>query len=418
LQEIFEEYRQIDNVARERSRGLGLGLSIVQRLGELLGHQVRVRSWPGRGSVFSVDVPITQASKRLSPGHGPVPLSAASSGVAGNILLIEDDPDIRHLLQTYLSGEGYHVLVAPDGAMALNPSAAAIRPDLIITDYNLPGRMNGVALIGLLRAQCKTELPAIIVTGDIGGATLRDIAEHGCMQLNKPMKLSELTSAIQTLLAHPAGVAHGTVYIVDDDAAVRALLGEVFEAEGYRVRRFGDCESFLKKAESDVNACLLLDEHLPGMNGFELLETLSAAGRHLPAIMITGQGDVKMAVRAMQAGVVDFIEKPVCVEELRGCVARALKLGHGPAPLDERTTAAMAKIALLTSRQHQIMDRVLAGEPSKNIACDLGISQRTVENHRASIMTKTGVRSIPALARLAMTAASAKTDRTEERCSV
>jgi two-component system CheB/CheR fusion protein len=115
-----------------------------------------------------------------------------------------------------------------------------------------------------------------------------------------------------------------------------------------------------------------------------------------------------MAVRAMQAGVVDFIEKPAGADELRSCVARALKLSHGtPAP-DERATAALAKIALLTSRQHEIMDRVLAGEPSKNIAYELGISQRTVENHRASIMTKTGARSIPALARLAMTAESVK----------
>jgi two-component system CheB/CheR fusion protein len=409
LQEIFEEYRQIDNVARERSRGLGLGLSIVQRLGELLRHQVRVRSWPGRGSVFSVDVPITQLSNQPGPALATAPPIIPSSSFTGTILVIEDDPDIRQLLQTFLTGEGHHVLAAADSATALSlATAAVVRPDLILTDYNLPGEMDGVALIGVLRAQCKSELPAIIITGDIGGAALRDIATHGCMQLNKPMKLSALTSAIQTLLAQPAPSAPGTVFVVDDDAALRTLLGEVFEAEGYRVRCFGDCESFLKAAESDANACLLLDAHLPGMSGFALLETLSAAGRRLPAIMITGQGDVKMAVRAMQAGVVDFIEKPAGADELRSCVARALKLSHGtPAP-DERATAALAKIALLTSRQHEIMDRVLAGEPSKNIAYELGISQRTVENHRASIMTKTGARSIPALARLAMTAESVK----------
>jgi two-component system CheB/CheR fusion protein len=124
--------------------------------------------------------------------------------------------------------------------------------------------------------------------------------------------------------------------------------------------------------------------------------------------MITGQGDVKMAVRAMRAGAVDFIEKPASVEDLRSCVARALKRDTGAALPDERLAAALAKVALLTRRQHEIMDRVLAGEPSKNIAYDLGISQRTVENHRASIMTKMGVRSIPALARLAMTAESIK----------
>jgi two-component system CheB/CheR fusion protein len=407
LREIFEEYRQIDNVARERSWGLGLGLSIVQRLGTLLGHQVRVRSWPGRGSVFSVDIPIAQTADGPSPAPVTALPSAVSSRVSGSILVIEDDPDIRQLLQTFLVGEGHHVLAAANGTEALTLASASIRPDLIITDYNLPGQMNGAALIIVLRKQFKSELPAIIVTGDISGTTLRDIARHGCAQLNKPMKLSELTTAIQLLLAAPVAAAHGTVYVVDDDAVVRTLLGEMFEAEGYRVRRFGDCESFLEMGENDANACLLLDENLPGMSGFELLERLSLAGRHLPSIMITGQGDVKMAVRAMRAGVIDFIEKPVRAEELRGCVARALKLGHDPEPLDDRITAAIAKIALLTSRQHEIMDRVLAGDPSKNIAYDLGISQRTVENHRASIMAKTGARSIPALARLAMMAESA-----------
>ena len=414
LQEIFEEYRQIDNVARERSRGLGLGLSIVQRLGELLGHQVRVRSWPGRGSVFSIDVPITQARSQPSLALAIAPPSATSSRSAGNILVIEDDPDIRQLLETFLAGEGYHVLTAADGAKALSLASTEIRPDLILTDYNLPGQMDGVALVGLLRAQCKTALPAIIITGDISGATLRNIADHNCMQLNKPMKLSALTAAIRSVfvpqVALVPGVVTGTVFIVDDDVEVRSLLEVVFRTEGYRVRSFGDCESFLQTRGSDTNACLLLDEHLPGMNGFQLLEALAAAGRNLPAIMVTGQGDVKMAVRAMQAGVIDFIEKPAGAEELRRCVARALKLGVGTGQPDEHVTAAIAKIALLTNRQLEVMERVLAGEPSKNIAFDLGISQRTVENHRASIMTKTGARSIPALARMAMTAESVKTD--------
>jgi two-component system CheB/CheR fusion protein len=408
LQEIFEEYRQVDNVARERSRGLGLGLSIVQRLGELLEHQVRVRSWPGQGSVFSIDVPI--APTRNRPGLVPVaaPACVPPRNSAGTILLIEDDPDIRQLLQSFLAGEGHDVLTAADSAAALSLVATTAPPDLILTDYNLPGAMNGVALVNVLRTRCARALPAIIITGDIGSVTVRDIADHGCMQLNKPMKLSELTSAIQSLLVRQAVPVTGTVFIIDDDAAVRALLESVFRAEGYRVRSFGDCESFLREAESDTNACLLLDEHLPGMNGFELLEALAEAGRNLPAIMVTGQGDVKMAVRAMQAGVVDFIEKPAGAEELLCCVVRALKLGEGAIQPDEQITTAIGKIALLTSRQHEVMMRVLAGQPSKNIAYDLGISQRTVENHRASIMSKTGARSIPALARLAMTAESAE----------
>jgi two-component system CheB/CheR fusion protein len=387
----------------------------VKRLSELLGHQLRVRSWPGRGSVFSIDVPVIPAGRQLSPNLVAALPYTPQPSFAGNILLVEDDPDIRQLLQTYLSGEGHHVLSASDGATALSLIATTVQLNLVITDYNLPGQMSGVALISALRAQCKRELPAIIITGDISGAARRDIADHGCVQLNKPMKLSELTATIQNLRARPAAAAAAaaaphTIFVVDDDAAVRSLLGAVFEADGYRVKSFGDCESFLKAAESDENACLLLDEHLPGMSGFALLETLAARGRNLPAIMITGQGDVKMAVRALRAGVIDFIEKPADTEELRSCVARALKSRHVTGQSDERVTTAMAKIALLTGRQREIMDRVLAGEPSKNIACDLGISQRTVESHRASIMTKTGARSIPALVRLAMTAEGTKAD--------
>jgi two-component system CheB/CheR fusion protein len=402
LQEVFEEYRQIGNAARQRSRGLGLGLSIVKRLGELLKHRVNVRSWPGHGSVFSIEVPVT-ASPVLRPVLAVPVISTPIAAVTGTILLIDDDPSILKLLQSFLAGEGYGVLIAPDGATALG-LAATTPPDIIVTDYNLPGGMSGVELVTALRAQSGRELPGIVITGDISSATLREIADHGCVQLNKPMKLAELTSVIQALFTRPPGVAQGTVFIVDDDPEVRMLMHNVFEAEGYVVRCFADCESFLRAAVDDAHACLLLDEHLPGMNGFGLLEALAAAGRHLPTIMITGEGDVKMAVRAMQAGVADFIEKPASADELKSCVARALQRGHDPAPSGADISTAMAKIAGLTSRQHEVMTRVLAGEPSKNIAVDLGISQRTVENHRAAIMAKTGARSIPALARLAMTA--------------
>ncbi len=416
LQEIFEEYRQIGNQARERSAGLGLGLAIVQRLGELLSHKVQVRSWLGRGSVFSITVPLAAPATGLAPG--PVASTASSpAAVTGTLLLIEDDPDIRQLLHAFLTDEGHQVLVAPDGAAALGlAAAAAVAPDLIITDYKLPHQLNGVALITELRAHFHRDLPVIIITGDISTATLSHIAAHRCHQLNKPMKLAELTETIQALLARaeapPARQPHppaSTIFIVDDDAEVRALLGTIFEADGYRVQSFADAESFLGGQQSYGNACLLIDDNLPGMSGCDLLEQLTAAGAKLPAIMVTGQGDVKMAVRALQAGALDFIEKPASAEELRKAVSDAFDHANGRRAPDEAIQAAIAHIASLTERQREIMDLVLAGQPSKNIAMDLGISQRTVENHRASIMAKTGARSIPALARMAMAAESLKT---------
>ena len=140
------------------------------------------------------------------------------------------------------------------------------------------------------------------------------------------------------------------------------------------------------------------------MDGFELLQRLSDAGHWLPAIMITGNSDVPMAIQAMKAGVSDFIEKPISRDELLASVERAVEKSHDSSKLSARREEAANHVAGLTPRQRQIMELVLAGHPSKNIAADLRISQRTVENHRASIMKKTGSKSVPALARLALTA--------------
>jgi two-component system CheB/CheR fusion protein len=141
------------------------------------------------------------------------------------------------------------------------------------------------------------------------------------------------------------------------------------------------------------------------MSGLELLRKLHDNGHRLPSIMITGNSDVPMAVEAMKAGALDFIEKPIGREELLVSIDRALELSQDSNKLQEWRESAATHLAGLTPRQREVMDRVLAGEPSKNIATDLGISQRTVENHRASIMKRTGSKSLPALARLALVAA-------------
>ena len=130
-----------------------------------------------------------------------------------------------------------------------------------------------------------------------------------------------------------------------------------------------------------------------------------SGGHRVPSIMITGNSDVSMAVEAMKAGALDFIEKPVGRDELIASIDRALALSQDSGKLQEWRESAATHLAGLTPRQREVMERVLAGHPSKNIAADLGISQRTVENHRASIMKRTGSKSLPALARLALVAA-------------
>ena len=194
--------------------------------------------------------------------------------------------------------------------------------------------------------------------------------------------------------------------MVDDDSEVRSAIRAVLESEGHVVEDHATCEEFLAAWTPGREGCLLVDARLPGMSGLELVERLKHSGSRLPAIMITGNGDVPTAVAAMKAGVLDFIEKPAGREQILASVGRALEQSRDSGKLVAWREDAALHVAGLTTRQREIMELVLAGHPSKNIAADLGISQRTVENHRATIMRKTGTKSLPALARLAIAAAS------------
>jgi two-component system CheB/CheR fusion protein len=423
LKAIFEEYHQLDNAARERSRGLGLGLPIVQRLGDLLGHKIRVRSILGKGSVFAIEIarpPEEEAAESvivpIAPQLAGPPLSRT-----GTILLIEDDPDIAELLELFLKGEGHRVTTKRDGIDALAHIAhAALQPDLVLSDYNLPGGLNGLQLALRVRQLLHRDVPVIILSGDISNETLHEVKQENCLLLCKPVKLSALAEAIQKLLPEhlsiprqqggnpPVPEGDGTkpvVFIVDDDENVRNALRSVLQEDGRIAEAYNDGEAFLQAYRPGKVGCLLVDANLPGMSGLDLLRHLRLAGDALPSVMITGNSDVPMAVQAMKAGADDFVEKPFGYQELLNVIDKAVEHSLDGAKRAAWRQTAAHHIAELTPRQRQIMDRVLAGQPSKNIAADLGISQRTVENHRASIMKRTGSQSLPALARLAVTAA-------------
>ncbi|HET6609402.1 MAG TPA: chemotaxis protein CheB [Rhodopila sp.] len=423
LQTIFEEYHQLDNAARERSRGLGLGLSIVQRLGTLLGHRVRVRSQPDQGSVFAIEVALPPSSAAAQPRALLATGDRAGEGVrrVGTILVVEDDPEVRELLDTFLNDEGHQATTAPDGVTALTLVARGdVRPDIILADYNLPNGMNGIEVAAKLQESLGHPVPAIVLTGDTSTSTLRQIELGSSIRLNKPVRLTDLTQVIQRLLAvsqssvtkrtsRSAGLGDGpgspTIFIVDDDSHIREGLREMLEENGLAVEAFSTCEAFLAACHPGREACLILDAYLPGMDGIELIRQMNVAGSKLPVIMITGNSDVPMAVQAMKAGAVDFIEKPIHREELLASIERAMERSRDSSKLSAWRDDAASQLSGLTTRQRQIMELVLAGHPSKNIAANLGISQRTVENHRASIMKKSGSKSLPALARLAIAAA-------------
>jgi two-component system CheB/CheR fusion protein len=417
LRAIFQEFHQIDNPRRELDRGLGLGLAIVQRLGDLLGHLVEVRSREGSGSVFSIEVALAPDRPAVPPG---IERERENLIVQrGLILIVEDDPALREALEILLKTDGHYTMAAADGEEAIAMVArGGPQPDMVIVDYNLPMGLTGVQVVTRLRNKLGHDLPALILTGDISTETLGEVVRQGYVHRSKPIRAENLTLIVQQLLtkaelashagaAQPAGAADArppTIFVVDDDRSVREAVRALLQAEGMRVEIYASGEEFFDTPHPNADGCLLVDAGMPGMSGLELLERLKAEDHRVPAIMITGDGDVRMAVRAMRAGAVDFIEKPIGRDELLASVERAMQQRRGSATPSTERGAAATRIADLTRRERQVLDLVLAGQPSKNIAFTLSINQRTVEKHRASIMKKTGAKSMPALVRLTLAA--------------
>ncbi len=194
------------------------------------------------------------------------------------------------------------------------------------------------------------------------------------------------------------------VFVVDDEYFSREGIADMLADGGWPTQSFCDCEAFLDAYAPSGEACLVLDIHFPGMGGLELQRRLAVFDPALPVVVVSGSSAISEAVQSMAQGATDFIEKPVAYDRLFTSVRRALKISRDANASQAQRRTAFSHFARLTPREREIMDMVLAGHPSKNIASDLGISQRTVENHRASIMQKTGAKSLPALARMAMSA--------------
>ena len=199
------------------------------------------------------------------------------------------------------------------------------------------------------------------------------------------------------------------VFVVDDDYFARTAVRIMLEDADLQVQEFETCEAFLAAYQPRAECCLVLDLHLPGMGGIDLLRQMSRDAAP-PTVVISGDSAISEAVTSMKIGATDFIEKPVreatLLESVRAALRRS-KLLDSASHLKE---VAVEHLSELTARQRQVLGLVLAGHASKTIAYHLGISQRTVENHRAVIMHKTGATSLPALARLAIAASPYRQD--------
>jgi len=194
-----------------------------------------------------------------------------------------------------------------------------------------------------------------------------------------------------------------TIYVVDDDEAMRDSMTWLLEGEDYHVACFDSAESFLKARRDDMRGCLILDVRMPEMSGLELHEKLEALGSQLPVIFVTGHGDVPMAVSALQRGACDFIEKPFHNEDLLSRIVRALELDSQLSARRQRNGAISHRLDQLTQREREVMKLVVAGKLNKQIADELNISMKTVEAHRARVMEKMGVRTLAELVKAVMT---------------
>jgi FixJ family two-component response regulator len=193
-----------------------------------------------------------------------------------------------------------------------------------------------------------------------------------------------------------------TIFVVDDDQSVRDSLRWLLESLRHKVETYTSAAEFLTHYDPDRPGCLVLDVRMPEVSGLQLQEILVARHIHLPVIMITGHGDVSMAVRAMKYGALDFIEKPFNDQMFLECIHRGLRINARQRSQDAERQTVQARLALLTARERDVLERVVAGKPNKVIASELGISARTVEVHRAHIMEKMCADSLAALTAMCM----------------
>ena len=199
-----------------------------------------------------------------------------------------------------------------------------------------------------------------------------------------------------------------TVFVVDDDPAVRAYLQWLIESVGLAVQTFATAQEFLDNYDPPVPGCLVLDVRMPGLSGFDLQAALAARQITIPIIMMTAYAEVPMAVRAMRGGAVDFIQKPFDGQLLLDRIQQAIDADRAARQAGAERAHVTEMLERLPPRQRAVLDGLVAGKPSKAIAADLGLSPKTVDVHRARLMERLGAQSLPDLFRLILLARGEK----------
>jgi FixJ family two-component response regulator len=192
-----------------------------------------------------------------------------------------------------------------------------------------------------------------------------------------------------------------TIFLVDDDAGVLKSLSRLVRTRNYDVQSYTSPQEFLTRHDATIPGCAVLDVSMPGLDGLALQQALTAAGSERPVIFLTGKGDIPMSVRAMKAGAIDFLTKPVRGQDLFEAIARAETHDARSRRIHDEVASIEAKIATLTPREREVLTHVVAGKLNKQIAGDLGTVEKTIKVHRGRMMSKLGVRTVADLVRMA-----------------
>lgn len=339
------------------------------------------------------------------------------------ILVVDDQPVNRQFLATLLGYFGHKALEAGDGVEALE-SLRNGGIDLVITDVLMP-TMDGYDFLQRLRAdEVIGRTPVIFYTGATYESKARAMAEtHGVRHfLEKPAEPQAILAAVNSALGkeksavspdmlnklsrHPMKAPadpidpNAVVFVVDDDADMRLSMTAILSEAHLKTLTFPTAEDFLEKFEAEQPGCLVLDLHLQGISGLELLEKLRSRRIHIPVIVVTGCGNTAAAVDAMRLRILDFLEKPVDDRVLLAKIYRALqedtirRREHAQADVIRR------RLSSLTAREKDLVTLLVLGKTSKEIAAELHISAKTVSHHRAHLMAKTGAANLADLVRM------------------
>lgn len=215
-----------------------------------------------------------------------------------------------------------------------------------------------------------------------------------------------------------AATKSATVFVVDDDPSMRDSMRWLIESVGLKVEAFANADAFMEQFAGEVPGCLVLDVRMPGTSGMELLDTLKHRGVQLPIIMISGHGDVPMAVQALKRGAMDFLEKPFRDQELLEQIAKAIEVDQARRSKAESIAGIRSRLEKLTPREREVMELVVAGYANKQVAAKLGLSEKTIEVHRSRVMGKMRAKTLPCLVKMAIAVGVAEaTDCAEQDTS-